>query len=99
MMTMARPALKAVPTSRLSNAVSTVWPNPGVPTSAASVAIDSAAIEVWLIPTTIVDRDIGSSTLVSRCARVEPRLSAASIVSCGTSRMPCMVNRTTGGMA
>ena len=70
-----------------------------MPTSAVNVAIDSAAMIVWLMPTTMVCRDIGSSTLVSRCQAVEPRLSAASIVSPGTSRMPCMVRRTTGGMA
>ena len=54
---------------------------------------------VWLTPSTIVRRDIGSRTLVSVCARVEPSDSAASTVVRGTERIPCAVIRTTGGIA
>ncbi len=59
----------------------------------------SAAMIVWLIPSTIVRRAIGSNTLSSFCRGVEPRLSAASTVLVDTSRMPWAVSRMTGGVA
>ena len=63
------------------------------------MTIDSAAMMVWLTPSTTVRRAIGSCTLVSRCQPVEPSEVAASTVFSGTSRMPCAVNRTAGGSA
>ena len=63
------------------------------------VTIDSAAMIVWLTPSTIVRRDIGRRTLVRVWARVEPSDSAASTVVGGTARIPCAVIRTTGGTA
>ena len=63
------------------------------------VAIDSAAIVHWLMPTTMVRRAIGSCTWRSSCRRVTPSEPAASIVVADTERMPCSVIRTSGGSA
>ncbi len=63
------------------------------------MTIASADMIVWLMPTTVVRRAIGMSTFSSFCRPVEPRLSAASTVVAGTSRMPWAVSRTTGGVA
>ena len=63
------------------------------------VAIESAAIVHWLMPTTIVRRAIGSWTWRSICRLVRPSDRAASIVVGETERMPCSVIRTIGGRA
>ena len=63
------------------------------------VAIDSAAIVHWLMPTTIVRRAIGSCTWRSICDRVRPIDRAASTVVADTDLMPCSVIRTSGGSA
>lgn len=91
--------MNATPTSSVCRAFSTVWPRPGASISAATVTIESAAMIVWLMPTTTVDRDIGSSTLVSVCPRVDPSERAASTLSGGTERIACAVSRTAGGAA
>ena len=67
--------------------------------SAAMVAIDSAAIMVWLMPTMIVRLAIGSWTWRSSCHVVCPSERVASSVVGDTERMPCAVIRTTGGSA
>ncbi len=99
MTTMARPALKATPTSRVCSALTTVLPRPGASIRAAMVTMDSAAMMVWFTPMTTVRLDMGSSTLVSVCRRVDPSDSAASTVVAGTSRMACAVMRIAGGAA
>ena len=66
---------------------------------AAIVAMDSAASVVWLRPTMMVLRAIGSWTLRSRCQDVCPAESVASMVVVGTSRIPKPAIRTSGGMA
>jgi hypothetical protein len=58
--TIASPATDAAPTFWIWRAATTGLPRPGPLTSAAMVAIDSAAIVHWLMPTTIVLRAIGS---------------------------------------
>ena len=63
------------------------------------VAMDSAAIMLWLIPTTIVRLAIGSWTRRSIWLEVRPIERAASTVVSGTERMPCSVIRTSGGSA
>ena len=63
------------------------------------VAIDSAAIMHWLMPTTIVRWAIGSCTWRSSWPRVSPIERAASIVVGETERMPCSVIRISGGSA
>ena len=80
MITMARPATDAAPTLRICSAETTGLPRPGPLTSAAMVAIDSAAIVHWLTPTMIVRRAIGSCTWRSICDRVSPIDRAASTV-------------------
>ncbi len=62
MKTMARPATEAAPTFSVWRAATTGLPSPGPLTRAAMVAIDSAAIMHWLMPTTMVRRAIGSCT-------------------------------------
>ena len=62
MTTIARPATEAAPTLRTCSAETTGLPRPGPLTRAAMVAIDSAAIMHWLMPTTMVRRAIGSCT-------------------------------------
>src|SRR6478736_9344151 len=57
--TIARPALNAVPTSWVDNAWITTWPRPGAAISAAIVTIASAAMMVWLMPSTMVRLAIG----------------------------------------
>ena len=52
------------------------------------IAIDSAAIVVWLSPTMMVLRAIGICTLRSRCHVVCPAESVASIVVSDTALMP-----------
>ena len=66
-----------------SGRCTTGWPRPGPLMKAAMVAIDSAAIVVWLMPTMMVRLAIGSSTLVSRCHGVCPIESVASSVGRG----------------
>ena len=63
------------------------------------VAIDSAAIMHWLMPTTMVRLAIGSCTLRSIWPRVSPIDRAASTVVTDTERSPCSVIRTIGGKA
>ena len=65
----------------------------------AMVAMDRAASVVWLRPTMMVLRAIGSCTLSSRCQYVWPAESVASIVVVETSRMPKPAIRTSGGTA
>ena len=60
--TIPSPATDAAPTFWLCSALVTSLPRPGPLTSAAIVAIDSAAIMHWLMPTTMVRRAIGSCT-------------------------------------
>ena len=62
MKTMASPATEAAPTFSVWSAATTGLPSPGPLTRAAMVAIDSAAIMHWLMPTTMVRRAIGSCT-------------------------------------
>ena len=64
---------------------------------AAIVAIDSAAIVVWLSPTMIVGLAIGSSTFNSRCHFVWPIESVASSVVADRFWSPCAAIRITGG--
>ena len=52
---------------------------------------------VWLSPTTMVLRAIGSCTLVNRCHRVWPAESVASIVVAETVRIPWPAIRMSGG--
>ena len=54
--TISRPATEAAPMFWICSAALTSLPSPGPLTSAAIVAIDSAAIMLWLTPTTIVRR-------------------------------------------
>ena len=54
---------------------------------------------VWFRPTMMVLRAIGSWTLVSRCQRVWPAESVASIVVVETWRMPYPAIRMIGGSA
>ena len=63
-------------------------PSPGPSTYDAMIAIESAAIVVWLTPTMIVLRAIGICTLVSRCHFVWPAESVASIVVGDTALIP-----------
>ncbi len=74
-------------------------PRPGPSTNAAIVAIDSAAMMVWLTPTMIVRLASGSWTLRNICPRLVPSDSIASTVSDETVRMPCALMRMTGGSA
>ncbi len=52
------------------------------------IAIDSAAMVVWLSPTMMVLRAIGICTLRNRCHQVWPAESVASIVVGETALMP-----------
>lgn len=97
--TMAMPATEACPTLSVCRASTTLRPRPGPFTSAAMVAIDSAAIVHWLMPTTIVRLAIGNWICRSSWPRVTPRERAASIVFPETARMPCSVMRISGGSA
>ena len=97
--TIARPALNAVPTSWVDNAWITTWPRPGAAISAAMVTIASAAMMVWLMPSTMVRLAIGSSAPNNSWYLVAPSDSTASRDSCGTDRMPWAVSRMTGGAA
>ena len=83
----------------ICRAAFTGFPSPGPLTSAAMVAMESAAIMLWLIPTTMVRLDIGSWTWRSIWRLVSPIERAASIVVSGTVRIPCSVIRTSGGSA
>ena len=83
MATISRPGTIAPPTSLRTSARRTGLPRPGPSTYDAMIAIDSAAIVVWLSPTMMVLRAIGSCTLVSRCHQVWPTESVASIVVVG----------------
>ncbi len=97
--TISRPGTNAPPTSFLVSARRTGLPSPGPATNAARVAIDSAAMIVWLRPTTMVGRAIGSCTLSSRCRAVWPEESVASMVVGETWRMPWPAMRMIGGSA
>ncbi len=99
MITMARPALKDVPTSSVSSAFSTVLPSPGASMSAAIVAMDSAAMMVWLTPTTMVRLASGRRTLLRSCHGVDPSDVPASTVVAGTCLIACAVMRIAGGIA
>lgn len=68
-------------------------------TSAAMVAIDSAAIVHWLMPMHVVRLAIGNWICRSSWPRVTPRQRAALIVFPETARMPCSVMRISGGSA
>ena len=63
--TMHRPLVVAAPTSLICSASRTGWPRPGPLMRVAMVAMDRAAIVVWLRPTRIVRRAIGSCTVRS----------------------------------
>ena len=63
------------------------------------VAIESAAIMHWLMPTTMVRLAIGSCDLAQHLALVSPMERAASTVVGETLRMPCSVIRMIGGRA
>ena len=65
--TISTPGTKAAPTSLMRRPARTGLPRPGPLTKAARVAIESAASVVWLSPTMMVLRAIGSCTLRSRC--------------------------------
>ena len=92
---MARPATDAAPTFRIWRAATTGLPSPGPLTRAAMVAIDSAAIVHWLMPTTIVRRAIGSCTWRSIWPPGQPqRPGRLDCVVGETERMPCSVIRT-----
>ena len=95
--TIARPATAAAPTLRTCSAETTGLPRPGPLTSAAIVAIDSAAIVHWLTPTTMVRLAIGSCTWRSICDLVSPIDRAASTVVEDTDLIACSVIRTSGG--
>jgi hypothetical protein len=60
--TIAMPATEAAPMFCTCSAATTGLPRPGPLTRAAMVAIERAAIMLWLMPTTIVRRAIGSWT-------------------------------------
>src|SRR3954471_17288081 len=70
--TIARPATDAAPTLRIWRAATTGLPGPGQLTRGWIVAIDSAAMVHWLMPTTMVRRAIGSSTWRSIWEDVSP---------------------------
>ena len=74
-------------------------PRPGPSISAAMTAIESAAMMVWLSPTMIVRRAIGSCTLRSSWLPVDPSEVVASMVVGETVRRPCAEIRTSGGSA
>ncbi len=97
MITIAMPATNDVPSWPRLRPSRTGWPSPGPSMNAAIVAIDSAAIIVWLIPTMMVRLASGSSTLARRWRRLWPMDAVASITPTGRVRMPCAVIRTTGG--
>ena len=97
--TIAMPATEAAPMFCTWSAATTGLPRPGPLTRAAMVAIESAAIMLWLMPTTIVRFAIGSWTWRSICRLVRPIDRAASMVVAGTDRMPCSVILTSGGKA
>ena len=67
--------------------------------NAAIVAIDSAAIIVWLMPTMMVRLAIGSSTLRSRWRRRLAQRVGRLDRRSARVRMPCAVIRITGGSA
>jgi hypothetical protein len=97
--TMSRPGTKAVPTSLIFSPSRTGWPRPGPSTKEAMVAIESAAMIVWLSPTMIVLRAIGSCTFTRRCQGDWPAESVASIVVGDTDRIPWPAMRMIGGRA
>ena len=63
------------------------------------VAIDSAAIMHWLMPTTMVRRAMGSCTWRSIWPRSAQGAGRLHCVVGETERMPCSVIRTSGGSA
>ena len=65
--TIRAPGTNAPPKSPRTRPLSTGLPRPGPLTKDAMVAIDSAASVVWLRPTMIVLRAIGSWTFRNRC--------------------------------
>ena len=97
--TISRPATDAAPMFWICSAALTSLPSPGPLTKAAMVAIDSAAIMLWLTPTTIVRRDIGSCTWRSSWPLVRPIDWAASTVVGETDLIPNSVILTSGGSA
>ena len=97
MSTMQMPGTNASPTRSALRARTTGWPRPGPLMNAAMVAIDSAAIVVWLMPTMMVRFAIGSSTFASRCHFVCPIESVASSVVAGRFCRPWAAIRITGG--
>ena len=86
--TIRMPGTIAPPTSLRTRARSTGLPSPGPSTYDAMIAIDSAAIVVWLSPTMMVLRAIGICTLRSRCHLVCPAESVASMVVGDTALIP-----------
>ena len=66
-------------------------PSPGPLIRAAITAMASAAMVVWLSPTRIVRRAMGSCTLLTICHLLEPIERAASMVVGETLRMPSAV--------
>ena len=72
MITIARPASNAVPTSTAWSARMMFLPSPGASTRTVITTIDRAIIIVWLTPRMIVRRAIGTWTLPRSCSLVEP---------------------------
>ena len=99
MMTIARPASNAVPTSTLDRAITMFRASPGAPMRPAMTTMERLSMMVWLIPSAIARRASGSSTLRSRCIPVAPNAAAASTVSRGTPRIPSEVIRMAAGSA
>lgn len=97
--TMSSPGIKAVPTSLIRSPARTGLPRPGPSTKEAMVAIDRAAMVVWLSPTMIVRFAMGIWILRSCCARVWPRDCPTSSIVGGTERMPWAAMRMRGGAA
>src|SRR6056297_1735423 len=94
--TMPRPAISPTPSSRLRMPRSTSTPRPGAETSEAMTTIARLIMMVWFTPAMILGSASGICTPKSFCRSVMPKLSAASITSLSTSRMPRLVRRITG---
>ena len=79
------------PESALASAMNTSWPRSRVPIMAQMMIMLSDIRMVWFMPSVISGRAKGSCTFQKVWRGVQPEVTAASISSGGTWRMPWLV--------
>ena len=98
MITMAMPPSNSAPVLVRDSALMIFSPRPGASISAVITTIEIAIMIVWLTASRMVERAIGSRTLIRVCHQVAPIDRDASIAVGETWRMPSAAIRIAGGI-